>query len=136
MLFYKISKLVNNINMLDKRSKSALRFFVEECSEGSYKILETEDIIKHLPKSFKADEVAVAQIAKYLENGEYISVKYSDDQQYCLCPLPFGRQFIENADQEEKNKRQGRRARLKNSIGYFFCSLFGAFFGTLIFYIL
>lgn len=122
--------------MLDKRSKIALKYFVRECSEGSYKILETDDIIAHLPKKFKADPQVIAQIVKYLENGEYISVKYSDDQQYCLCPLPFGRQFIENADQEEKNKRQGRRVRLKNNIGYFFCSLFGAFFGTLIFYIL
>ena len=30
----------------------------------------------------------------------------------------------ENAEQDEKNKRQARRTRLKNSIGYFFCSLF------------
>lgn len=120
--------------MLDKRSKSALRFFVEECSEGSYKILETEDIIKHLPKSFKADEVAVAQIVKYLENGEYISVKYSDAQQYCLCPLPFGRQFIENFDQEEKRKKQNKFFALKNGLSAFLGSILGALLGTLIYY--
>lgn len=122
--------------MLDKRSKIALKFFVRECSEGSYKILETDEIIAHLPKKYRADAQVIAQIVKYLENGEYISVKYSDAQQYCLCPLPFGRQFVENAEQDEKNKRQARHARLKNGIGYFFCSLLGAFFGTLVFYVL
>ena len=122
--------------MLDKRSKSALRFFVEECSEGSYKILETEDIIKHLPKNFKADAEAVAQIIRYLENGEYISVKYSDMEQYCLCPLPFGRQFIENVDQEEKRKKQNKFFAIKNGLSAFVGSVFGALLGTLIYFML
>ena len=122
--------------MLDKRSKSALRLFVDECSEGSYKILETEDIIKHLPKNLKVDADAVAQIIKYLENGEYISVKYADADQYCLCPLPFGRQFIENIDQEENHKKQNRFFALKNGLTTFIGSLLGAFIGTLIYYML
>ncbi|MBR5226573.1 MAG: hypothetical protein IKV69_00700 [Clostridia bacterium] len=122
--------------MLDKRSKSALRFFVDECSEGSYKIVETEDIIKHLPKNLKVDADAVAQIIKYLENGEYISVKYADADQYCLCPLPFGRQFIENIDQEENHKKQNRFFALKNGLTTFIGSLLGAFIGTLIYYML
>lgn len=122
--------------MLDKRSKSALRFFVEECNEGGYKILETEDIIKSLPKNYKADAETVAHIIKYLENGEYISVKYSDLDQYCLCPLPFGRQFIENFDQEEKRKRQNRFFALKNGLTAFWGSVFGAMLGTLIYYML
>ncbi|MBR5012316.1 MAG: hypothetical protein IKY15_00080 [Clostridia bacterium] len=122
--------------MLDKRSKSALRFFVDECSEGSYKIVETEDIIKHLPKNLKVDADAVAQIIKYLENGEYISVKYADADQYCLCPLPFGRQFIENIDQEENQKKQNRFFALKNGLTTFIGSLLGAFIGTLIYYML
>ena len=122
--------------MLDKRSKSALRFFVEECSEGSYKILETEDIIKHLPKNLKANAEAVSQIIKHLENGEYISVKYADADQYCLCPLPFGRQFIESFDQEEKLRRQNKFVALKNGISAFIGSTLGAMLGTLIYYML
>ena len=122
--------------MLDKRSKSALRFFVNECNEGSYKILETEDIIRQLPKNLKVDADAVAQIIKYLENGEYISVKYADGDQYCLCPLPFGRQFIENIDQEENHKKQNRFFALKNGLTAFIGSLLGAMLGTLIYYML
>lgn len=122
--------------MLDKRSKSALRFFVEECSEGSYKILETEDIIRRLPKNLKVDAEGVAQIIKYLENGEYISVKYADTEQYCLCPLPFGRQFIESFDQEEKLRKQNKFYAIKNAVSAFIGSTLGAILGTLIYYML
>ena len=122
--------------MLDKRSKSALRFFVEECSEGSYKILETEDIIRRLPKNLKVDAEGVAQIIKYLENGEYISVKYADTDQYCLCPLPFGRQFIESFDQEEKLRKQNKFYTIKNAVSAFLGSTLGAILGTLIYYML
>ena len=122
--------------MLDKRSKSALRFFVEECSEGSYKILETEEIIRRLPKNLKVDAEGVAQIIKYLENGEYISVKYADTDQYCLCPLPFGRQFIESFDQEEKLRKQNKFYAIKNAVSAFIGSTLGALLGTLIYYML
>ena len=122
--------------MLDKRSKSALRFFVEECSEGSYKILETEDIIRRLPKNLKVDAEGVAQIIKYLENGEYISVKYADTDPYCLCPLPFGRQFIESFDQEEKLRKQNKFSAIKNAVSAFIGSTLGAILGTLIYYML
>lgn len=122
--------------MLDKRSKIALKFFVKECNEGSYKILEAEEIVAHLPKKLHADEQVVAQIVKYLENGEYISVKYADQQKYCLCPLPFGRQFVENLEQEEKEKRQNKFLWLKNGIAFFVCAFLGGFFGTFIYYLL
>lgn len=122
--------------MLDKRSKSALRYFVQECNVGGYKILEVEDILAALPKKYNADEETLAQIVKYLENGEYISVKYADKNQYCLCPLPFGRQFIENIDQTEKNNKKIMLGAIKNGIILFFCSLTGAFLGTLLFYVI
>lgn len=122
--------------MLDKRSKSALRYFVQECNEGGYKILETEDILSALPKKYKTDEEVLAQIIKYLENGEYISVKYADKQQYCICPLPFGRQFIENIDQTEKNNKKNLFLAIKNGLILFVCSFLGAFLGTLLFYVI
>lgn len=118
--------------MLDKRSLAALKYFVEECSEGSYKILETEDIIAHLPKNFAADEQVVAQIVKYLENGEYISVKYSDSQEYCLCPLPFGRQFVESQSQEVGRKKQNNILAFKTAIASFIASFLGGFLGAFI----
>lgn len=119
--------------MLDNRSKSVLNFLVKECSEGSYKIIDVDDILSSLPNNFNLDREVVFQIVKYLENNEYVSVKYSDDEQFCLCPLPFGRQFIENDENQSKSKEP------INSIGkriyfyVFFCALLGSFLGTLIY---
>ena len=136
MRYYIKQIFVNNNYMLDKRSKSALRYFVQECNEGGYKILEVDDILAALPKKYKADEEVVSQIVKYLENGEYISVKYADKQQYCICPLPFGRQFIENIDQTEKNNKKTLFGTIKNALILFISSFLGAFLGTFMFYVL
>ena len=122
--------------MLDVRSKSVLNFLVKECSEGSYKIIEASDILSALPKNFNADKEIISQIIKHLENGEYVSVKYSDDDQFCLCPLPFGRQFIESDDIQLTNTKSIKNIGAKIYIYAFLSALIGSFLGTLIFNLL
>lgn len=119
--------------MLDSRSKSVLNFLVKECSEGSYKIIEASDILSALPKNYNADKEIISQIIKHLENGEYISVKYSDDEQFCLCPLPFGRQFIENDEIQLTNRKSIKSIGSKIFFSAFFSAFMGAFLGTLIY---
>lgn len=119
--------------MLDNRSKDVLKFLVNECKEGSYKIIEIDEIIKSMPNKYLMDLDLVSQIIKHLENRDYISVKYADNEQFCLCPLPFGRQFIENESIHAKNKKDLKK--IGNKI-YFFsllCALLGSFLGTLLF---
>lgn len=119
--------------MLDSRSKSVLNFLVKECSEGSYKIIEASDILSALSKNYNADKEIISQIIKHLENGEYISVKYSDDEQFCLCPLPFGRQFIENDEIQLTNRKSIKSIGSKIFFSAFFSAFMGAFLGTLIY---
>lgn len=87
--------------MLDYRSKTILVYLVNECSEGSYRVVETKELIATLPKKIKADNSVVEQCMKYLEKGNYISIKYKDNNMYCVSPLPFARQLLEN----ERNQR-------------------------------
>jgi len=122
--------------MLDVRSKYVLKFIVNECNEGTYKIIDATDIISFLPKKYKADTENVAQIIKHLENGDYVSVKYSDEEQFCLCPSPFGRQFIENEDIQNKNKTVLKHLGRRNNLGVLLFALLGAFLGTLIYNLL
>lgn len=117
--------------MLDLRSKIVLKYLVKECNEGSYKVIDTDDIVLCLPKKVKPDREVVFQIIKHLENGEYLSVKYSDDEQYCLCPLPFGRQFIENDEIQTKNRKILKKLGMKNNIITFLCAFLGAFLAIL-----
>lgn len=98
--------IVKNKYMLDERSKSILNYLVKECSEGSYRVFEIQDLMSCLPKKFKPDENTIVLCMEYLEKGNYISIKYKDVKMYCVSPLPFARQILENEKYEkEKSKK-------------------------------
>lgn len=92
--------------MLDLRSKAIIKHLVNECSEGSYRVFEVKELIGILPKKFKADNAVVQQCMQYLEKGNYISIKYKDNNMYCVSPLPFARQMLESeSNQVQKTKK-------------------------------
>lgn len=92
--------------MLDMRSKTLLNYLVGECSQGSYRVFETKELLGIMPKKFKADNTTILQCMQYLEKGNYISIKYKDGNMYCVSPLPFARQLLENeSNQKQKTKK-------------------------------
>lgn len=97
--------------MLDKRSKALLRFINEECREGTYKVIEVDDILRCMPKKYKMDQDGIAQIINYLSNLDYISVKYKDGIVYCVSPLPRGRKIFE-IEEDEKRTNKLKKIRL------------------------
>ncbi len=109
--------------MLDKRSEELLRIINRECNEGSYKVIEVDDILRLMPRKYRIDLDAINQIMGYLKAGEYISLKYSDKEVFCVSPLPRGRRIFE-VEQEEK------RMRKKNKVRFIFMTFF---FSALIF---
>ena len=96
--------------MLDKRSEALLQIINAECKEGSYKVLEVDDLIRSMPKKFKIDSDGILQLIGYLKKGEYVSVKYTDSEVVCISPLPRGRRIFEV---EEENKKQKKRKKIK-----------------------
>ena len=96
--------------MLDKRSEALLRIINGECREGSYKVLEIDDLIRAMPKKFKIDSDGILQLIGYLKKAEYLSVKYKDGEVVCVSPLPRGRRIFEV---EEDNKRHKKRKKIK-----------------------
>ncbi|MDD4110846.1 MAG: hypothetical protein PHS54_04775 [Clostridia bacterium] len=86
--------------MLDKRSEALLNIINHECNEGSYKVIEIDDLIRLMPNKFKVDFDMINQLMGYLRNGEYISIKYSDKEVFCVSPSPRGRRIFE-VEQEE-----------------------------------
>ena len=119
--------------MLDAKSKEVLKVIVSECEEGGYKIIDIDDFLNSLPNHFYFDKDLILQAVKYLENGDYISVKYADDEKFCLCPLPFGRQFMENEANHAKNKKEIKKIGSKIYFFAMFCALIGSFLGTLLY---
>lgn len=82
--------------MIDTKSKLVLSILAKECGDGSYKIIEVSDIIMALPKHFRMDSEAVKHILTHLERQDIISIKYDDDDVFCLSILPYGFEVLEN----------------------------------------
>lgn len=116
---FKKSFFANNRNMLDKRSEALLRIINEECKEGSYKVLEVDDLIREMTHKYKIDSEGIAQLMGYLASGEYVSVKYGDEQVFCVSPLPRGRRIFEVEQDEKRFKKHVK-------IKYFFFFIIGA----------
>lgn len=119
--------------MLDERSKIVLNYLVNECSEGAYRVIDTAELINALPKKFKPDDATISLCMDYLEKGNYISIKYKDAKMYCVCPLPFARQILENESNErEKTKKMYKIGSLLYIL-VFACAFLGSFLAIIIY---
>ena len=92
--------------MLDVRSKQILKYIVSECGGGTYRVISINELQECMPKKFKADSQIIFQCMTYLEEGNYISIKYKDKNMYCVSPLPFARQMLEQESSESKKAKQ------------------------------
>lgn len=122
--------------MLDNSSKKILKFLVKECGEGNYKIIDLDDILLSQNKKNTYTKENLRQIISHLEVGNYISVKYSDEEQYCICTLPFGRQYIETIEDQEQNKKILTKLGKRNNLTMMLFAFLGSFMGTLLYYLL
>ena len=122
--------------MLDARSKEVLKLIDSYCKEGSYQVIELEVITSSLPPKYKMDKEIILQILKHLSSADYISIKYRDDKVICVCPLPFGRQFIEAEEERKKNTKKMKNYAKGAFISALISALIGAFLGTLIYNII
>ncbi len=93
--------------MLEQKSKLVLKFLIQECPNGSYKIIESKDIIASMPAKYRLDNEAFDNILTYLERQDCISIKYDDNNVYCLCVLPYGYEILEN---EIKKKKEDKKS--------------------------
>ena len=111
--------------MLDKRCFALLELINQECQNSGYKVFSIEDLILSMPSVFGMDAVGISQCISTLSDHEYISVKYQDDVEVCLCPLTKGRIAFENKFDEQIEK-------INCSKKYFLYSFLGAFLGGII----
>ena len=95
--------------MLDKRCLSLLNIINRECVGTGYKIFSTEDLLTNMPARFGLDNQSVLDCVKSLAEHEYISVKYQDEFEICLCPLNKGRLVFENRIDGEIEKARAQK---------------------------
>ena len=122
--------------MLDKMSKEVLKFLLEFCKDGSFQVLEYDDIIGALTSNYNLDKEGIVQILKHLNSLEYITIKYRDDSVVCVSTLPLGRQYIESEEEKKKNIVKIKNMAKGAFISALLAALIGAFLGTLIYNII
>lgn len=129
----KIFYYVKTKYMLDERSKIILNYLVKECNEGSYRVIDTSELINALPKKYKPDDASISLCMDYLEKGNYISIKYKDAKMYCVSPLPFARQILENESyQNEKTKKMYKMIVILYFL-VFACAFLGSFMAIILY---
>ena len=92
--------------MLDKQTSTLLANLNAICQDGSYKVIEKNELINSVSKKNKIDEDALKAMIEHLQERNYLSIKYSDDKVYCLSVLPKGRLFEEKSKELANEKRK------------------------------
>lgn len=123
-----------NNNMIDTKSKFILKILAQECRDGSYKVIEISDIIMSLPKRYRMDSESIKHILLHLERQDMISIKYDDEDVYCLAVLPFGYETIEaeGALPIRRERKKERSLSIMSIVLSFFSALVGTVIGILI----
>ena len=124
--------------MIDIKTKLVLKILAQECRNGNYKIVEVSDIIMALPKRFRMDSDAIKHILEHLERQDFISIKYDDEDIYCLAVLPFGFEILENDSFSDLNRKKEKQKKF-SMLTFILCfasALLGTTLGILICYLI
>jgi hypothetical protein len=108
--------------MLDFKSKKLLNIINGECKGAEYKVFSFTELALFYPQKFGVSEEEVRSVLKTLFSRGYISIRYEDDNEVCLCIMPDGRAIVENEVQESVD-------RLKTVKGFFVYSFIGGALG-------
>lgn len=108
--------------MLDKKTLLLLNIINDACDNGGYKIFEISELISLFPSDVSIDSNALRESVKTLSEHGYLSVKYEDENEFCLMPLPSGRAKTEL----DKNERESTKIRNRYQ---FFYSFLGSLIG-------
>lgn len=124
--------------MIDTKTKLILNILAQECSDGNYKIVEISDIIMALPKRYRMDSDAVRHILLHLERQDMISIKYDDEDVYCLAVMPFGFESLENEKPLPIKRASEKQKKLSTLtiVLSFLSALLGTTLGILICYLI
>ena len=90
--------------MLDKKSLKVLKVLNSICEEGTYKVIDYNNLIEKFGTEKKTTKLGLDQILDHLKLGQYIDIKYAENNTYCLSVLPKGRVIFEEESSLSKTK--------------------------------
>ena len=114
---------------LDKRSEKLLKY-INNLGGESYKVIELVEILDKLPKKYHYTIKDIQNILKFLEEREYIDIKFVDDKNMCVAALPKGRTYFENILQQNQITKAYRRLFISSMIVSGLMAFLGALIAT------
>ncbi len=87
--------------MLDRQLNAVLSV-LNDFSDGSYKIIDADEIIAKLSDTDRCTKVELSGLIRTLSDNDYIKVKYSTVDEYCLATLAKAR-AIEKVDPKDNH---------------------------------
>ncbi len=121
--------------MIDTKSKIVLKILSKEAKNGNYKIFDLSDIIFSMPKHYRTDKQNLKHILTFLERQDMISIKYDDDDTYCIAVLPYGLDILENSCPKTENETPNGSF-FKKCLFCFLSAFFGGILGSLTIFLL
>ena len=113
--------------MLDRKLMAVLQAVNDLCVSGTYEILSVDDILNEIPKRLAVEEKFIHVAIDALAEKRLISVKYSDEQEFCLAPLPDGKMKCEQKSEEDAPTAQ--KSNKKTALYCLIASFLGSMLG-------
>ena len=85
-----------------------------------------------MPKKYKTDNDGLNSMISHLQERNYLSVKYTDDQVYCLAVLPKGRLYEEKNEELINEKKKYNKLIITTMTLSCVASFIGAFLAVIV----
>lgn len=118
--------------MLDKLNSKLIKILNCECTGANYKVIEIDGILNKMLK-FKLDREGLIKNLEYLQEREFIDLKFAGDDELCLCLLPKGRLHSEESQKEKKINLAYFKLAVVSGIVSAICAFIGGFLANLLF---
>lgn len=119
--------------MLDKISAKLIKVLNKLSVKNTYNVLELREILNNLQDKNKMDEEVLLKNLEYLAEREFIDIKYSDENEVCLCLLPKSRRVGDEMEEIAKIKKNYISLAIISSIFGFAFAFLGAFLAIILF---
>jgi len=118
--------------MLDKLNSRLIKILNEECTGANYKVIEIDAILNKMAR-FKLEKDGLIKNLEYLQEREFVDLKFAGDTELCLALLPKGRLHSEETHNEKKMKNAYFKLAVVTGLVSAICAFLGSFLAHLLF---
>lgn len=117
--------------MLDKKSSAVLQLLRDK-TENNYKVLDKNQLLSELPAKLKIDTASLLAVITFLTENEYVSVKYQDKNEICICTTIKADSYLDGENDLQQKAKLTNSQSVLLFVGVFVAAFLGALIAGLI----